>query len=366
MRPGAWQTSVRISESLRKHVHLAMMLLRSNASLLRNCGSARRATTTTLPCSNSVSKRSMRVLASATLVGEDLKAQLKAQKKALKEQKKAAEMKEGSMSKSHEEDEHEKKEKKDKKKDKEEKMQKEEKKAKMHMDTEEEQAKLEKKAQKAERKRLCMEAEARGALYSLHWSVAPSKAAAMPAPAVVPAPAAVPAGAAAPEAAPCAATDEAMQFLSSIRMDLEKCEKVAKDAVWFVTKEAAEGATHMVLVTAKAKTAMKYGLEELPQDAEKYMLSLGASVGEVEIPVASLRAMVLAEREQDSDSDSDEEEGGMGMGKAKATAGMQAQGDVRVEGGVDAATAAALAFAEMADKAESGGDMQYPPMRSFL
>ena len=48
---------------------------------------------------------------------------------------------------------------------------------------------------------------------------------------------------------------------------------------------------------------------------------------------------------------------------AVAGAAVAPLGELRVEGGVDASTAAALAFAATVDQGE---EQSYPPMRSFL
>ena len=68
----------------------------------------------------------------------------------------------------------------------------------------------------------------------------------------------------------------------------------------------------------QVKKALKYGLEELPVDAMLHTVSLG-SAGPVEIPLASLREIVMKERTEKekrkcikemekSESDSEDEE----------------------------------------------------------
>ena len=88
-----------------------------------------------------------------------------------------------------------------------------------------------------------------------------------------------------------------------------------KDAVWYMTKEADNGMHHVLLVTAKAKHAAKYGLEELPSLADVHRVSLGPSDAPVDIPLASLRALVQRQRQEKEakkkgdDSGSEEEDG---------------------------------------------------------
>ena len=86
-----------------------------------------------------------------------------------------------------------------------------------------------------------------------------------------------------------------------------------------MTKEADNGMHHVLLVTAKAKHAAKYGLEELPSLADVHRVSLGPSDAPVDIPLASLRALVQRQRQEKEakkkgdDSGSEEEDVEVGV-----------------------------------------------------
>mmetsp|Transcript_455 Transcript_455/g.932 ORF Transcript_455/g.932 Transcript_455/m.932 type:complete len:365 (+) Transcript_455:170-1264(+) len=158
---------------------------------------------------------------------------------------------------------------------------------------EEEKAKAAEKALKMERKQKVMEAEGRGALYLLHWR------------SVVPKPDAVEAGSTDEPAAGTAL------YIASLKDDLKKMEKVAKDAIWFTSKEGEDG-QHVLMVTAKVKHAHKYKLVELPAGEAVHTVQLGGSAGQVEVPVGALREMLLQQRQarmqgsDDSDESDDE------------------------------------------------------------
>ena len=82
-----------------------------------------------------------------------------------------------------------------------------------------------------------------------------------------------------------------------------------------MTKEADDG-VHVVLVTAKAKHALKYRLEELPHSAETHSVTLG-SAGPVDIPLGSLRAMLAKQRQEEEEEHKRKKDSKMEKGKDK-------------------------------------------------
>eukprot|EP00798_Chlamydomonas_sp_ICE-L_P014636 gene14636-20671_t len=86
-------------------------------------------------------------------------------------------------------------------------------------------------------------------------------------------------------------TCELDSVVSCYAKDLKRLEKVSKDAVWFMSDEAADG-THILLVTDRPKTAFKYELTELPMGGQTHSVSLPGS-RTVDIPLAALRQQVI-------------------------------------------------------------------------
>ncbi|GAX75939.1 hypothetical protein CEUSTIGMA_g3382.t1 [Chlamydomonas eustigma] len=150
------------------------------------------------------------------------------------------------------------------------------------------------KAQKMEIKAWRKSAEARGALFLLHWRSSQSSATVTPPE---------------PVASGLASEEKMNGVVMKLQDDLKRMEKVSKDSEWCLTRESDEG-LHVVLVTAKVKHATKYELKELPETEDVHELHLG-SAGSISIPIAEIRTKVLESRKKmdcDSDSsDSDEE-----------------------------------------------------------
>eukprot|EP00798_Chlamydomonas_sp_ICE-L_P004947 gene4947-34723_t len=63
---------------------------------------------------------------------------------------------------------------------------------------------------------------------------------------------------------------------------------MSEDSIWFSSQEAEDG-HHVLLVTAKAKTALKYELVQLPTDVETFSITLPGGIA-VKVPLAALRA----------------------------------------------------------------------------
>jgi hypothetical protein len=58
-----------------------------------------------------------------------------------------------------------------------------------------------------------------------------------------------------------------------------------QDALWYATRDVPDGSVHVLLATANAKTALKYGLLELPAGEATHTVALGGECGSIDVPV---------------------------------------------------------------------------------
>jgi len=182
------------------------------------------------------------------------------------------------------------------------------------------------KLAKAERNLLAAEAEARGAIFLMHWHRRAPHGDGLEG-----------AGGGA-SAATSACSKEAQAYVTALQADLKRMEAVSKDALWYAARECPDGdGVHVLIATADAKTALKYGLQELPLGAAAHVVDLGRA-GRMEVPVGVLRGVV---------------EGGTELGKGGGSDAGARGGGVVGGGGAPAAMYASLPVAGSCD-VESG------------
>ncbi|KAG1655422.1 hypothetical protein FOA52_009093 [Chlamydomonas sp. UWO 241] len=158
------------------------------------------------------------------------------------------------------------------------------------------------KLAKAEATIVACEAEARGALYLLHWHrAAPSSVLTQQ-----------------EDDGAHSTSQETRDYIAGLQEELKRMEAVSKDALWYATRDVPDGSMHVLLATANAKTAIKYGLTELPADAATHTVALGGACGSIDVPVGVLKTLVLDPSSCDASStmaslDSDGDGGGTVM-----------------------------------------------------